>query len=284
VETRRLRLLVALARLGSMRAVAEETGLTTSTVSQQLAVLARDVGAPLVEPSGRNVRLTPAGRRLAAHGVTILAAVEAATADLDLSATPAGDIRVAGFATAVRRTLLPLELPPGVRLQIFEHEPSEAFALLDTDDVDLALIYDYNLAPLRFPDRYETRPLWTLPWSLAVPTGLTMAEAWHTDWIVNSRNTADEEVARTLAAMSGTAPRITHRCDSLTLVQDLIVAGLGVALLPADMPAHDGITLLPLTDPPAILRTYAVTRRGRAAWPPLTLVLNHLEERRQASS
>ncbi|MFD0523957.1 helix-turn-helix domain-containing protein [Paractinoplanes durhamensis] len=61
METRRLRLLVQLARLGSMRAVAEEMGLTTSTVSQQLAILARDVGADLVEPDGRRVRLTPPG-------------------------------------------------------------------------------------------------------------------------------------------------------------------------------------------------------------------------------
>ena len=42
METRRLELLVALARLGSMRAVGEELGITTSTVSQQLAALAAE--------------------------------------------------------------------------------------------------------------------------------------------------------------------------------------------------------------------------------------------------
>ena len=53
------------------------------------------------------MRLTPAGRRLADHAVTILAAVEAARLDLDPDAEPAGTVRVAGFATAVRRSLLP---------------------------------------------------------------------------------------------------------------------------------------------------------------------------------
>src|SRR3954454_19146870 len=108
VETRRLRLLVELSRLGSMRAVADELHITTSTVSQQLAVLAREAGATLIEPEGRRVRLTPAGQRLARHGVTILAAVEAARADLDPDAEPAGTVRVAGFATAVRRSLIPV--------------------------------------------------------------------------------------------------------------------------------------------------------------------------------
>ena len=77
--------------------------VTTSTVSQQIAALAREVGTPLVEPEGRRVRLTPAGRRLADHAVTILAAIEAARLDLDPSAEPAGTVRVAAFATAVGR-------------------------------------------------------------------------------------------------------------------------------------------------------------------------------------
>ena len=67
MDTRRLELLLALSRLGSMRAVADEHHLTTSTVSQQIAALARDTGAQLIEPEGRRVRLTPAGRRLADH-------------------------------------------------------------------------------------------------------------------------------------------------------------------------------------------------------------------------
>ena len=50
-DPRRLELLVALARLGSMRAVAEAMHVTTSTVCQQLAVLAREAGTPLTEPA-----------------------------------------------------------------------------------------------------------------------------------------------------------------------------------------------------------------------------------------
>src|SRR3954467_12253514 len=108
MDPHRLRLLLELSRRGSMREVADELNLTTSTVSQQLGVLAREAGATLIEPEGRRVRLTPAGRRLAAHAVTILAAVEAARLDLDPGAEPAGTLRVAGFASAVRRSLIPV--------------------------------------------------------------------------------------------------------------------------------------------------------------------------------
>jgi DNA-binding transcriptional LysR family regulator len=301
VDLRRLRLLLELSRLGSMREVADEMHVTTSTVSQQLTVLAKEAGATLIEPDGRRVRLTPAGRRLAEHAVSILAAVDAARLDLDPDAAPAGTVRAAGFASAVRRALVPIAIElavhrPTVALLIHEHEPAEAFALLAADAVDLALTYDYNLAPAPFDHSLEPTPLWSTSWSLCIPatshhtgnvtgnvTGNAPANARAVfarfrdePWIVNSRNTADEVAVRTIASMAGFEPRIAHRIDSLELVQDLIAAGLGVGLLPADEPVRPGVELLALADPEVIMRAYAVTRRGRAGWPPLALVVGLL--------
>jgi len=291
MDLRRLELLLHLSRGGSMRAVAEDLGITTSTVSQQIAALAREVGTPLLEPVGRGVKLTPAGHRLAAHAVTILAAVEAARLDLDPSAEPAGTVRVAGFATAIRRSLVPLVADlstnhPEVRLRIHEHEPLESLALLSSDEVDLALTYDYNLAPVIADSRLDVAPLWSVAWGLGVPSAeappdgdaaMVFDRYRDREWIVNSRNTADEEVVRTLASMAGFGPQVTHRADSLELVQDLIRAHLGVGLLPVDQPTLPQVVVLPLRNPAVTLRAYAVTRRGRSVWPPLALVLEALQ-------
>jgi DNA-binding transcriptional LysR family regulator len=200
-------------------------------------------------------------------------------------------VRVAGFATAIRESLLPILADlavshPKVRPQIHEHEPPEAWDLLLSDGIDLALAYDYNLAPAALDPTFESVPLWTANWSLGVPAPAAYSVAGNAqavfdrfrdaDWVVNSRNTADEEVVRIIASMAGFEPRITHRADTLALVQDLIVAGLGVGLLPADQPTRHGVCLLPLTDPAIIIRSVAVTRRGRADWPPLALLLDRL--------
>ncbi len=203
---------------------------------------------PLAKPQ-RQHRIA---RLLADHAVTILAAVEAARLDLDPDAEPAGSVRVAGFATAVRRSLLPVvdalaDSHPGVRVLVHEYEPLEAFDLLAADDVDLALTYDYNLAPAALRSDLDATHLWDVEWGLGVPSrgpaprgdsaSVFAAFADH-QWIVNSRNTADEEVVRTLAAMAGFTPRVVHQADSLALVQDLIVAGLGVGMLPAGQPVR----------------------------------------------
>ncbi|MET7409403.1 LysR family transcriptional regulator [Streptomyces parvulus] len=294
METRRLRLLVELSRLGSMRAVADVVGTTTSTVSQQLTVLAKEMGTALIEPDGRRVRLTPAGRRLAEHAVTILAAVESARLDLAPGTDPNGTLRVAGFATAVSAHLLPLvtELAAGhprLHVLVREHEPAEALHLLAADETDLALTYDYNLAPAEPDPAVHTTALWTAPWGLGIPAHADAPETADTldvfarfsayDWIVNSRNTADETVIRTLASMAGFTPRITHRADSLDLVQGMITAGLGVGLLPIGTPTLPEVRLMPLAGPHVILRARAVAHHGRLTWPPLALVTKLLVQR-----
>ena len=147
-----------------MRAVADVTGATTSTVSQQIAILAREMDTPLIEPHGRRVRLTPAGRRLAEHAVAILAAVETAHLDLGPGAEPSGTLRIAGYATAIRTFLLPIVADlavshPRVHVLIREHEPAEAMALLAADEGDLALTYDYNLAPAGDDPTVRVTPL-----------------------------------------------------------------------------------------------------------------------------
>lgn len=267
-----------------MSEVAAELGTTTSNVSQGIAALARDVGTALVEPDGRRVRLTPAGRRLAEHAVSILAAVDAARLDLDPDAEPKGVVRVAGFATAVRRSLLPVadELAashPGIDIRVFEHEPREALDLLTRDAVELALVYDYDLAPAAWHHSLDVTRLWSATWGLGVPRGDQRGGigdyAGHA-WIVNSRNSADEDALRTLASIAGFTPQITHRIDSLELVEELIAAGRGVALLPTDRTHRNGVAMLPLAEPRLDLRAYAVARRGHDRWPPLRTVLDRL--------
>lgn len=293
MDTKRLRTFLELSRSGSMREVADLLGTTTSTVSQQIAALAREAGAALLEPSGRGVRLTPAGRRLAAHAVTILAAVDAARADLQPDAEPAGTVRVAGFATAIRRSLMPIiqeaaARHPLLQVTVHEHEPAEAVQMLLADEVDLALTYDYSLAALASDPRLDLTPLWSTPWGLGVPqeaagydhgaSPAVFAAFRERDWIGNSRNRADADVLRIIGSLAGFEPRIRHEADSLDLVEDLIVADMGIGLLPGDRKPSPGVAILPLKQPEVVLRAYAQTRKGRSTWPPLRYVLDRLIE------
>jgi DNA-binding transcriptional LysR family regulator len=134
-------------------------------------------------------------------------------------------VRVGGFATGIRVSLLPIvrELTvthPSIEVAVSEYEPLEAFNLLVDDDLDLAITYDYNLAPASPDPVLETLPLWSTQWDLGVRTDSARSSAADlrafadSIWIVDSRNTADEDAVRTLAALAGFTPRIAHQIRS----------------------------------------------------------------------
>ncbi|NUT55486.1 MAG: LysR family transcriptional regulator, partial [Thermoleophilia bacterium] len=72
LDLRRLRLLRELHERGTVAAVAGALQYTPSAVSQQLAVLEREAGVPLLEKAGRTLRLTDAALVLVEHAAALL--------------------------------------------------------------------------------------------------------------------------------------------------------------------------------------------------------------------
>ena len=286
----KLRALVELSRRGTMGAVAVATGYGTSAVSQQLAALERQVGVPLLEASGRRVRLTPAGRRLAEHGVGILAAVTAAELDVAARSRPHGLVRIAGHAMALQQYLIPavrdlVEAYPDVQLELQEREPPEVITLLDDDEIDLGFVYEYSLVPRRW--RHPHTLIHSSPMVLAVPNDADVPDRIRTAadldglrdsaWITNSRDTADDELTQRLCALGGWSPVIRHRADSLDVVADLVLAGQGVSLLVADAAAAQRVRAVPLELGSVERRMWSVVRAGSLNWPATAAVVDHVQ-------
>ncbi len=291
----KLRTLVELSRRGTMSAVAQATGYGTSAVSQQLAALERQTKVQLLEASGRRVRLTPAGRRLVVHAEQILAAVTAAELDLSAAAEPSGVVRVAGYTTALRQHVLPVaaELArthPRLELEIQEHEPDEVDQLLEDDQIDLGFAYDYTLVPRG--GRGVCTLVSTCEMKLAVHPDLHVPQRIRrpedlegfrgADWIGNSRDSADDELAARLCALAGWQPRVRHRADSLDLVVDLVLATRGVCLLAEDAPESGRLRTVSVEFTRAERRMWSIVRDGVQDWPATNAVIDAV--RRHASA
>ncbi len=101
MDVRHLVLLRELAERGSVHAVAAAMHRTPSAVSQQLRTAQRDFGILLVEPDGRGLRLTDAGRLLADGAVGVETAIADVQARLDrYRGQPTGRVSVAALASA----------------------------------------------------------------------------------------------------------------------------------------------------------------------------------------
>ncbi|WP_326654879.1 LysR substrate-binding domain-containing protein [Streptomyces sp. NBC_01750] len=295
LDLRRLSLLVDLQRLGTMAAVAAHTGYGTSAVSKHLGVLESEVGVSLLTPVGRRVQLTPAGERLVEHAVGILAAVEQAQSELRGTADPVGRVRLASFFTAVEPVVLPAlgrlrGRYPRIVVEVHEHEPEHTAELLRAGSIDLGIVYDYSLVPRTLSPELSARQIDEQPLYLAVPTGHPdsarpvtvpeLAQFATTGWIANSRGTDDDELVQRVCAIAGFTPRIAHRVDSLHLVNGLVAASLGIALLAeSGIERHRPDVAYRRLDPLAgHRRTFLLTRTGQDSWPPIAAVTTIITE------
>ncbi|GAA1400855.1 LysR family transcriptional regulator [Catellatospora coxensis] len=277
LDVRRLRLLRDLARLGTIAAVAEAHSYSPSAVSQQLAVLQREAGVPLTERTGRGVTLTPAGEALVRHTETVLAALEAAAATLAAARTGLhGTVRIGAFPTAVR-TLLPAALValardhPALDLMVTELDPVAMPDALRERRLDVALLHDYDLAPVVPDPTVDSLPLLDETVYLAVPEGLPVADdpvhaARDADWIVGTPGTLCHTVAMRICQAAGYQLRARHHADDFTAVLALVAAGLGVALVPqlGAVQPPSGVRLVPLE---SRRRTRIAYRRGSGDHP-----------------
>ncbi|HTT52767.1 MAG TPA: LysR family transcriptional regulator [Streptosporangiaceae bacterium] len=140
-----LRTFLAVAETGSVRAAAEQLVVTQAAVSASLAALQKSLGLPLLQPDGRGLRLTGAGRAYADYVRRILGLLDEAGLAARAAADPErGELRIAAVTTAAEQIVPGLlggfrsrHPRMGVRLEAGNRE--RVRALLDRHQVDLVL-------------------------------------------------------------------------------------------------------------------------------------------------
>ncbi|MCA5894766.1 LysR family transcriptional regulator [Isoptericola sp. NEAU-Y5] len=277
LDLARLRVLVAVARTGSVTGAARELHYAQPSVSHHLARLEAETGIPLLRRAGRGVRLTEAGRLLADRAEEILGRVEGARRELDaLAGLQAGRARLASFPSALA-TLVPDAVArlradhPGLGVGLLEAEPPEAVAALTAAEVDVALVFEHSDVrqgrTTTDLSRFEVTEVYEEPVTLVRPGGPGavagtatpgLGDLEHADWIAGCERCRADLVTR--CAALGYAPRIAFETDDYVAVQALVASGAGVSLLPElALRAHrnPGVVVDPL--PGATRRVLALT-------------------------
>ena len=183
LDLRRVRLLRELAARGTIAAVADALQFTPSAVSQQLAILEREAGVPLLERAGRGVRLTDAALTLVEHADALLERAALAEADLAAAAgTVTGRARVAGFQSVMLKLAIPaIEAlavdAPRLRCELVEAEPEQAIPALALGDVDVVLADEWQHQPRALPPSLERHELLSDPVNVVLPAAPPRAQA-----------------------------------------------------------------------------------------------------------
>jgi molybdate transport repressor ModE-like protein len=278
LDSRRLRVLLHVARTGSLAAAAEELGYTPSAVSQQIRALEREVGSVVVERRGRGVALTQPGSALAAHAQRIVDALGAAEAEVQaIAGLRAGVLRFGWFSTA-GAILVPRAIArfgarhPDVELAIDEADPDECARRLHEGDLDVAVVYEFRddeplPADLRLRLLLEDRLHIALPAGhrLARRRRIGLGELAGETWIQGVRHGSTVGTLPAACRQAGFEPRIALQTDDPMAWQGLVAAGVGIAVIPqlTLAVARPDIAVRAL-DAPSLARRVSVARpRGR---------------------
>jgi DNA-binding transcriptional LysR family regulator len=291
---RRLQVLRAVARQGTITAAAEVCRLTPSAVSHQMQALARELDLTLLEHVGRNIRLTPAAHALLAHADALAARWEQAQADLAAhrSNPITGPLRFCAFSTAAAR-LVPLAMSrlrdghPRLSVHLTETEPARAFDLLAADEADIAVVVASPGLPPESDPGFTQRRLYAEPLDvlvgpdhpLAHRTALDLAEIAGEPWIVGTPGHAYHQLVMLACAGAGFAPDIAHNVDEWDTGAALVAQGFGVALVPrlAELPAHHDIHRIAVAGShPPTRHVLVAVRAGSERRPPIAAGLEAL--------
>jgi DNA-binding transcriptional LysR family regulator len=288
LDLRRLRLLSELSRRGTIAEVAAVVGYTPSAVSQSLARLERETGVALLERDGRRVRLTPAARGLVAATDRVLAELDAAEAELAAGQEAVrGELVIGSFPSAAAGLVVPAvaELQaahPELTCTVREHEPEDGIPLLRSGALDLLVSESYDDVPSAPAGGLEAHGLFSEPLLLVVPAGerprRDLGGYRNEPWIAGLAGTQFAAALEAGCATAGFVPRIVHRADDARLIQALVAAGLGVALLPAlaCTPA-DGVAYQEVAPTPPRRHVSVLARRGASRRPALAAALKALQ-------
>jgi DNA-binding transcriptional LysR family regulator len=293
LDVTRLRVLVAVARYGSVTAAARALNYAQPSISHHIARLEAETGARLLQRAGRGVRLTEAGRLLADRAEEIIGRLDAAENELAAHVgLREGRVRLASFPSALG-TIVPaaaatLEAEsPGMDLMLAEAEPPEALRMLRAGYVDVALVFRHYQEdadpepPGADEEGARGRLLLDEPVHLVTP-----AEPGHPDgraapagppdlaayaqrrWIAGCERCRGYLIRQ--CALAGFTPRISFTTDDYVAVQALVAAGLGITTLPGlclRAARHPGVWAAPL--PGARRHVFAMTY-GEPPDPPAT--------------
>jgi len=289
-----MRILREIADRGSIAAAAEALYMTPSAVSQQMATLEREAGTPLLERSGRSVRLTPAGSALVGQTERVLAVLEEAQAELDeISQGVAGRVRTCAFPTAARALLIPAlarlrTQAPRLHFTMVDLEPEESIPMLKRGELDVVLTYEFNHLPTPHDPGVARHVLLVEPIYVALPAThplawqgpVRVADLAEEQWIVGRDGSPFLEVQMRVANEAGFVPKVDLHSNDYQVILSAVQAGLGLTIVPplALFASYPGVVYRTPEDVEVHRTISALVRRGSDRSPSIASVLATLTE------
>jgi DNA-binding transcriptional LysR family regulator len=248
MEVRQLQIFSTLAEELNFTRTAERVHTVQSNVTAQIKALEDELGAPLFDRLGKKVVLTDAGRGFLPFAVQALAAMEQGQRALQAGAEPSGLLRI-GAPESVLTYRLPQVLRtyrrrfPNVELRFLPYADSNLCSMLETGKFDMAIFMsDASPTGAFHSIRLRTERVFLLS-DLSHP-------------LARQRVVRPADLAGQMMLLTEAGCGYRHKLDqiltmrnirlgnvtefsSVEAIKQCVIAGMGLALLPAIVVARE---------------------------------------------
>ena len=285
-----LRYFSELARCQHYSRAAEALCITQPTLSYAIRELEKELGVPLLERNGRNVRLTRYGQAFQEIVDRSLTGLDAGIAKLRQVRDGGGEIRL-GFLRGLGVDLIPglaegflREVPDsGIRFT-FHSGPTDALL-----EGLRAGTYDLVFASRPTSDeRFLCTPVWRQDLVVIVPKGHPLAgrgtvalrETLPYPQIVFAEGTGLRRVIRQMFREIGSQPVIAYEVQEDQVVAGLVAHGFGIAVVPAMEMLHRlDVEILTIAEPQKDWNFYLISNRQGYQPPAVIRFRRYVEQR-----
>jgi DNA-binding transcriptional LysR family regulator len=256
MELRQLEYFVAVAEEANFTRAARRVHISQSGVSAQIRQLEGDLGATLIDRSGRSASVTPAGAAALEQAKAVLASVTALRRAVDdVTGLIRGRI-VVGMVTAC--TVVPLfdalaafhRAHPGVEIALSEDNSDRLIDGVRSGTIDVALVGVAGMPPdgLGSITIVSERLVAVVPDGHPLSRGrdITLADVCAHPIVCLPTGTGIRTVFDDACTLAGIRPNIALQAAAPGAVADLAGRGLGVAILSQSTAPADDERLLTL--------------------------------------
>ncbi|WP_158906964.1 LysR family transcriptional regulator [Burkholderia sp. L27(2015)] len=238
--TTSLRFFLSVAEHGSIRLASERLNISQSAISRRIQALEYEVGAVLFERSARGVVLTAHGKLLVATAQQIGAAASDLSKEIEsLRRVETGHVRVAAIES-VLPDLLPnvldryLESHPKITFDITIATSSAVVSLVRNGEVDIGVTFSAGKqadTKSLFKSREPLLAVFRSDHSLASKAIVSVTDVMQFPTAMPAPGSAMRTIYDEVCRKAGFEPKPAMETNSLELLHNFAISGLGIAIL-----------------------------------------------------
>lgn len=263
MDLKQIEYFVRVAQLGSFTSASIALNIAQPALSRQIRRLEVELRQPLLLRNGRGVSMTEAGKIMLDHGLGVLHQVDRIKEELSREREGLLGRVAVGLPPSLARLLtVPLtrefkKAMPDAVLSITEGLSMVMQESICQGRLDVAVLYDFTPTP-----DIDFHPLGDQSLMLVQSNlyfndegPVTLTDLASMPLVLPSRPNSLRMMLENEFAALDIQPEIAVRADAITTILDLVIAGVGVAILPssavhASMRVQSNLTLRAIDNPP----------------------------------